>query len=447
MQVKKFFQEYGRVIHKDICITLLYSQMLVFKIITFPQILNMKRCYRYFVLLIITTSVVCCTSRSKDAICPIDSSNEYTTINIDSAKKVEELLCSSVLAPPRTIILETNDKCIIKDIHSIDLFEDKLYILDSSGNKLYVFSINGSFLYSIGHRGKGRGEYTEISDFCIDRENKYIYLWDPAMKTALKYDIQSRKYITSIKVDIDGYDSYSLMYYNRKLYVNRTSTEIDEENYLINEIEENSGQKIAKYLKANEYNHGWNFPLRLQRRTFMAKNSSSPKFVELFTDTIISFTENGLRPAYVIKSKNFVKDDDISSFIKTSQKSRDYNIFNLDDHLIFMPRCLFDMDNYVSFEMMSEKQLFYILFNKKTKETLKSTLFTNDYISSDCYIAANLFFCDDEGVISVLRSDFIPHFKEEVVANGLLNKDIDNYDSLIQLEETANPVLFYHKYK
>lgn len=398
-------------------------------------------------LLIIVTSVVCCTSRSKDAVCPINSNNEYTTINIDSARSVEKLLCSSVLEPPRTIILETNDKCIIRNIHSIDLFEDKLYILDSFGNKLYVFGINGSFLYSIGHRGKGQGEYTEVSDFCIDRENEYIYLWDPVMKTALKYDIHSKKYIASIKVDIDGYDSYSLMYYNHKLYVNRTSTEINDENYLITEIEENSGKRIAKYLKVSEYNHGWNFPLRLQHRTFMAKNTSSPKFVEFFTDTIISFTEKGLSPAYVIKSKNFVKDDDINMFIKKNQESRNCNIFDMDAHLIFMPRCLFDMENYVSFEMMSEKQLFYILYNKKTKETQKSILFTNDYVSSDSYIAANLFFYDDEGAISVLRSDFIPYFKEEVVANGLLNRDIDNYDNLIQLKETANPVLFYHKYK
>lgn len=391
--------------------------------------------------------MVCCNSNNKTTVSPIDSSLGCVTIDIDSAKSVESFLCSSILEPPRTIILESNDKCIIKDIHTIDIFENKIYILDDDSNKLHVFNIDGSFLYNIGHRGKGRGEYTEVSDFCIDRENGYIYLWDPVMTTALKYDIYNRKYIASIKIDIGGYDSSSLMYYNKKLYVNRTSIDIDNDNYLISEIEESSGQETAKYLNAKEYNHGWNFPLRLQYGNFYSKNSSSPKFVELFTDTIVSFTAEGIKPAFAIKSEHFVNDDDVNRFIETCKNDRNYNIFGLDKQLMFMPIYFLEMGHYISFGMLSGGNISYFLYNTQTKETLKSDSFTNDYVSSKCYIAANLLFCDENGAISILKSDFIPCFVEEVVPNGLLNRNIDNYNELINLKETSNPVLFYHKYK
>lgn len=391
--------------------------------------------------------MACSKSNNKVSVIPINSSLGCVTIDIDSAKSVESFLCSSILEPPRTIILESNDKCVIKEIHTIDVYDDKIYILDDASNKLHVFNIDGSFLYNIGHRGKGRGEYTELSDFCIDRENGYIYLWDPVMTTALKYNISSREYIASIKIDIGGYDSSSLMYYNKKIYVNRTSVDIDNDNYLVSEIEESTGQETAKYLNAKEYNHGWNFPLRLQYGNFMSRNSSSPKFLELFTDTIVSFTADGIKPAYAIKSSHFVSDDDVNRFIEKCKDNRNYNIFDLDKDLIFMPICFLEMGDYVSFGMISKGNISYFLYNTQTKETLKSDSFTNDYVSSQCYIAANLLYSDENGAISVLKSDFIPCFVEEVVPNGLLNRSIDKYDELVCLKETSNPVLFYHQYK
>ena len=406
-----------------------------------------KKYSKAVLFLTMAFSITCCISKRKDNIRRPDNNENLFVIDIDSAKSIDKILCSSILEPPQTIILESNSNCVVKDIHSIDIYEEKIYILDSSSNHLFVFNIDGAFLYTIGHQGKGRGEYTELSDFCIDRKAGVIFLWDPVMKMALKYDIHDRKYISSIKIDIGGYDCYSLMCYNKKLYLNRTSMELDKENYLISEIDESSGQETAKYLRANDYNHGWNLPLRLQYGSFINKNSTSPKFVELFSDTIVSFTDKGITPMIAIKSKNMARNEDVEKFAKKCIEHKDYNIFNLDPNLIFMPRCIWDMGNYISFEMMSGGDIVYILYNKITKEALKSNRFTNDYVSSKYYVAANLLFSNDIGMISVLRSDFIPYFKEEIVANGGLNNNIDNYKGLNQLEETSNPVLFFHKYK
>lgn len=402
---------------------------------------------RFLLFLLMAMLTACSSHKPKDSVRSISNKNEYITIDIDSAEEVEKLLCSSLMDPPKTIILESNKMCAIKQIHSIDIYENNIYILDDLSNKLYVFSFDGTFLYCFGHRGKGRGEYTEVSDFCIDKQGGYIYLLDPTMKTILKYNIRDREFITSVNIENGGYDSYSLLYFNNKLYVNRTSIEVNDDNYLISEIDEKSGKEICRYLKADEYNHKWNLPLRMQNGTFLSKNSSSPMFAELFTDTIIAFTPKGLESRYVINGKNIAKDREVENFINKCIIDKRYNLLDLDNHVICMPRHFLNIGDYLSFEMMSGGNIFYVLYNERTKEVLKAELFTNDYISSQCYVASNLIYSDENSVISVLNSDYIPYFIENIVSNGFLNRNINKYSELTQLTETSNPVLFYHAFK
>ena len=103
------------------------------------------------------------------------------TIDIDRAKEEKALLYSSVLEKPDVIVLETKPECIIQNIFSAELYEDRIYILDDEAKALYVFHRDGTFLNRVGHRGRGHGEYRDLSDFSIDREKGIIYLWDNAM--------------------------------------------------------------------------------------------------------------------------------------------------------------------------------------------------------------------------------------------------------------------------
>ena len=348
------------------------------------------RYYRFLSCLVAAVLTACSHNKVQSSVCPVSDSNEYATIDIDGAEKLEKFLCSSFFAPPRTVILESNERCVIKNIHSIDICDKKIYILDDLSNKLYVFRLDGSFLYTIGNRGNGRGEYTEVSDFCIDKKSGSVYLLDPIRNAVLKYNIHNRKFIASINIDNGSYDSYSLLCFNNKLYVNRTSVELDDENYLISEIDEKSGREVGRYLKAAEYNHKWNLPLRMQNGTFFSKNSNSPMFAELFTDTIIAFTAKGLEPRYVIKGQNFAKDKEVENLINRCVMNKRYNLMELGNDIICMPRQFLDLGDYLSFEMMAGGNVFYVLYNKHTKKVQVSDLFTNDYLSSQAYIASNL---------------------------------------------------------
>lgn len=216
-------------------------------------------------------AAACGGKKGRGADVPVGENRDVEVVDIDKAKQEDALLYSSILEEPDVIVLETCPECIIQDVSAIDIYEGNIYILDDKVPALYVFRRDGSFLRQIGHQGRGRGEYWELSDFSIDRENGVIYLWDDALDMAHKYDLRTNGYISSIKTKRNGYRSYSMLYLGGKLYVDRTSLDADSENYLLKEIDGKTGTQIASCLKADDYNRGWNFPLRLPLVSFTLK--------------------------------------------------------------------------------------------------------------------------------------------------------------------------------
>ena len=59
--------------------------------------------------------------------------------------------------------LETLPECLIGYIDQMQVFRDKIFVLDRSVvNGLFVFDMKGKFLYQAGRKGKGPGEYYQI---------------------------------------------------------------------------------------------------------------------------------------------------------------------------------------------------------------------------------------------------------------------------------------------
>ncbi len=69
-----------------------------------------------------------------------------------------------------------NRAYMFSNIQHIKLAVDKMYITDSSDNAIRVFDGNGTFIHTIGGRGRGPGEFSEITDFYFDDENQLIVL-------------------------------------------------------------------------------------------------------------------------------------------------------------------------------------------------------------------------------------------------------------------------------
>ena len=404
--------------------------------------------YIFIVILSVFSCLSCKNGKSGIAVSPIQSNRSLEEINIDNAKKVDKIFFSTYFNSPSVVVLETNEQCIIQNIRAIDHFNNKYYILDDKSNALYVFSDEGSFIRHIGSIGSGHGEYIEISDFSIDRDKKELYLWDEALDVALKYDVDTGEYLSSIHTERNGERSFCMQYYNGHLYVNKTSADENGDHYLLKEIDMESGLQRSAYLNAADYNRGWNYPIRLSCSFFYSKNCSVPKYIEMFSDTIVAITEEGIVPQYVVKSRDFITCEDIAQLKKTSP---DY--IDIDMRLLTKLRRIFCISRYadlkdgVTFEFMHGEDKFYLVYDKNNGTSIVSSEFVNDYISKEMFVPTNICYSDEQGVLTYILPNHMSYFVEHFVREGRLNQNIENFDKLSHLNDDSNPVLFYHKYR
>lgn len=402
--------------------------------------------YALFAVILISYLCISCRDK-KNSVSPILSNPNIVVIDVDHADLRNKILFSSFFAPPEVVILETKENCMISNIQSIDYFDGKFYILDDESNALFVFADDGSYIKNIGHQGNGHGEYIEISDFSIDRQKGELYLWDEAMDVALKYNIKTGEYISSIRTERNGERSFCMQYNNGHLFVNRTSIDDNGEQYLLKEIDAKNGKQIATYLDAREYNKGWNYPLRLPYTFFYAKNSESPKYVELFSDTIVSITSDGIIPSYVIKSHDFISKEEVSKLKRSQKDPFDYNIEALHklQRISHISRYA-DFKDAIYLEYEKGEENYYLIYNERDKKAIVSSSFVNDYISEDLNIPMQVCYSDKNGTLAYIMPDHVPYFVKHIIQEGLLKKNIDNYEQLKQLKEDSNPILFYHKF-
>lgn len=399
--------------------------------------------YKYSYLVLSAVLLYSCSSYNASSIY-----GDADTINIDNAIEEKEILLSSIVESPTTIVLETKDNCIIQNVRSIELFNNKIYILDDKSNKLYVFNMDGSFHMNISEEGRGHGEYIELSDFSIDRNKNVIYLLDEAMDVILKYDLNTGKFISSIKTERNGYRSYSMLVINDKIYLNKTSTD-EKDMYELKEVDPENGEQTNTYLESTEYNFGWNIPLRLPFSNFYSKNTEYPKYVGMFSNTIVGITSSGIIPKYTIVSKDFVNKHDVDAIKEKFNK--DY--FHIDMNNVYESNKIYQISRIVDipgmliFKYMKGPNCKFLLYDINSKESKTSNMLMNDYVADDNIIPMDLCYSDKDGVVSILQTNYIPYFIEHFIQKEKVKKNIDNYEKITTINEHSNPVLFYHKYK
>lgn len=79
----------------------------------------------------------------------------------------------------RYLPLETTEECLIGHIDKILSDDPSVFIFDDDNNSALRFSQkDGSFICRYGKRGRGPGEYTDITDMAIDKIKKEVCLLD-----------------------------------------------------------------------------------------------------------------------------------------------------------------------------------------------------------------------------------------------------------------------------
>ena len=370
------------------------------------------------------------------------------TISIDGATRCDSLLFSDFFKAPKVVLLETKPECVVQNIRSLEIYKEDIYILDDRANKLYVFDGNGKFKRTISSPGRGHGEYMKLADFSIDRTKEVIYLLDEATDEILKFRLDDYKFLSSIKAVQNGYLTYCMQEIGGKIYLNRSSV-LEKEKYELREIDERNGKQVGKFLKSDDYNHGWNFPLSLEHSNFYSKNSQSPKYIGLFSNLIMNVTADGVSAAYIVDSRKFVNKDEVLMM----QRIAEGKLEKIDFSGIYSQKRIHQISRFIEspskvfFQYLEGDERNYLVYDKASGKTKTSSLFMNDYVSDKNMIPMDFCYSDEQGVVALLKPCFMPHFIKYIIDGGKMRTHLDNYSRLIKLNKDSNPVLFFHEYK
>lgn len=370
------------------------------------------------------------------------------TISIDGATRCDSLIFSDFFKAPKVVLLETKPECVVQNIRSLEIYKEDIYILDDRANKLYVFDGNGKFKRTISSPGRGHGEYMKLADFSIDRTKEIIYLLDEATDEILKFSLDDYKFLSSIKAVQNGYLTYSIQEIGGKIYLNRSSVS-EKEKYELREIDERNGKQVGKFLKSDDYNHGWNFPLSLEHSNFYSKNSQNPKYIGLFSNLIMNVTADGVSAAYIVDSRKFVDKEEVLKM----QKIAEGKLEKIDFSGIYSQKRIHQISRFIEspskvfFQYLEGDERNYLVYDKASGKTKTSSLFMDDYVSDKNMIPMDFCYSDERGVVALLKPCFMPHFIKYIIDGGKMRTHLDNYSRLIKLNKDSNPVLFFHEYK
>lgn len=370
------------------------------------------------------------------------------TISIDGATRCDSLIFSDFFKAPKVVLLETKPECVVQNIRSLEIYKEDIYILDDRANKLYIFDGNGKFKRTISSPGRGHGEYMKLADFSIDRTKEVIYLLDEATDEILKFSLDDYKFLSSIKAVQNGYLTYCMQEIGGKIYLNRSSVS-EKEKYELREIDERNGKQVGKFLKSDDYNHGWNFPLSLEHSNFYSKNSQSPKYIGLFSNLIMNVTADGVSAAYIVDSRKFVNKDEVLMM----QRIAEGKLEKIDFSGIYSQKRIHQISRFIEspskvfFQYLEGDERNYLVYDKASGKTKTSSLFMDDYVSDKNMIPMDFCYSDERGVVALLTPCFMPHFIKYIINGGKMRTHLDNYSRLIKLNKDSNPVLFFHEYK
>jgi len=371
------------------------------------------------------------------------------TIRLDDAEKKNKIFYSDFLEAPQVIILETSPECIIKSVNSIELYKDKLFILDDGTQSLYVFNMNGKFVRRIGNRGNGNGEYKRLSDFSIDREHNIIYIMDEADETVLKYDLNTYKYISTFKIRTEKSGGFNILYYKGSFYVNNATLDDSSDNFELRQFDAKTGKQTGEYLNSKKYNNGWTFPLHLNNSLFYEKSGINPKYVGMFSNIIVSLTDDGPIGSYFVESSNFATEEDVKHI--TDQFTKYGGIYKFAElyknKRIHQISSVFETKDILSFKYMEGDTRKYAVYDKDTRKVSITYLFINDYVCDEIHIPMDICYNGEEGVLCCLKPEFMQPFFKYVVKAGKLKKTLSKFNEISKLDEQTNPVIFYHQRK
>jgi hypothetical protein len=424
---------------------------------------------KLFILLLTVAS--CNENKNKQITVPqIDIDSSVYVLNLDTITENEQRMkLSSIFSKVKTIILETTKESVIGRVQSLQVFDDRIFIMDNRAQgTVLMFDINGKFIHKIGNLGAGPGEYMYATDFTIDPVKKEIYILYSNFHIN-RYTIDG-KFINKISFKSEPlHYAWHIQYHSGKIYTDMSSfTESPENEYLLQEIDPETGKQTGQFLNLAEYNNGWSEPYFSSSDCgFVAKLSESPKFLHLFTHVIPELNKNSVKPAIVLQSKHLATRSDVektkgekdaSARMRALKKSKkitlDYTHYaETKNHIFFMcprmdeknPLCWIMIDRQTKSVKIMRPPFNDLVFIDPSKE--KSVLIPNTVPRIVRSTIPKYACSTSEGVYEYVEFDYPISLFQTFKSGENLNPNLDKLEELKKLPEDTNPVIFYYSYE
>lgn len=276
-------------------------------------------------------------------------------INLGKAlmKVKTDMPLSEVADQIKYIPLETKEECIIDQIGKIVTSGEFLFV--ATKVQLFQFTLGGKFVKTFGSKGKGPGEYTEVTDFSVGSHEGKVSIYDRELKKVIHYDVEGNfeneylieGYPKSVAYSPGGTLHVAWVFpnfvYNNNFAVNAYGEDGKITRQTIDRSDEGITESIAYRLGSTGCVNFGNY-------------SDTLTFFEANNEIIYRILENGEPiPRYrIIPNSNQTLEEKNSSKLIPENFRTCY--FIEAKRFIFMPKGVY------------QNKVFHVLYDKKTKE-------------------------------------------------------------------------------
>lgn len=403
----------------------------------------MERIYLFCMMLLILS----CNGKQsgKDglilSLSPVTKNDSLFLVNIDTAQEQDFLKISELFSHVRYIPLETNAASLIGRITQLCTHGDTIFILDAVvTKKVQAFYKDGRHISTVGSRGKGPGEYRSPSSMGIDGD--FLYLYDAGTRRLLFYDVRTLRFDHSVKFNLSTANRYVAML-EGEIYTDAYDWNTVNP-FLIQNVDRETGQSAHQWLSTEDYNLGFLDATYFTGEVSFYKTEKAIRYHQVFSDTIMEITQEGVSPYLCLQSKRWVSREDLSELQK--KKGDSFRSIRTGINGIYNIHYYVEWGNHLSFSFNQRNYIKHVILNKEDRTFILVKNLYDDLVFTQWENSINVIpiWGDAGGLYGYIHSLEMENFLS-LLRGGMVNVTDRDKAVLSDLPDDANPILMYYE--
>jgi len=359
-----------------------------------------------------------------------------TGITVLLDKVEDQIKISELIKDVKYIPLETSDNSLISHISAVDIYKDRIYIVDNiMQNKVYIFDIDGKFIKAIGQKGGGPEEYALLTGMTIDRKNERLIVYDN-MKRRFMYYTLNGDFCRSVPTPFSFAGEMmvspkgDLMSVSNKSNMNTHLKELDDYRILFTD-------SLGNVVKG-AFNYDDNSSLAIAYSQLYRTNSELV-FYPQYMNSLYTVNDSTITLRYKIDLSNYSPYN-----LLDIQNVKSENVFNeITRGSTYLQPNMIETNDFLYFLVTNKTEYIFSFFDKKTNNIISFHGFDYD---GDCVFNPTITRMNSyqDYFVSSVPVEFLKMIKSN--RDKSENKFSDNVASMIDsLHEDDNNVLVLFK--